>query len=326
MKCKFIEKSLVFCLFFVVSKPLQAQEWIMNLRNPNMPFQLQYSGQTLSSSRAEKYSDEMEVERTSGRMTIPISKEASLKQSVSFDYTHTQFKQVNETPQSPIPEKLTEMRSGYQLISQIDDLRHWGLNTQFGSSSDEPFHNWNVIDVSVTSFYAVDTSPESTWVYLLNYSNQRSFLPHIPLPGFIYIYNNKKGLVLLAGIPVFGMNYLITPKLMMSYFSILPWTHNLKFSYFLRGKDLQLYTEYKISADTYKLLDYVDNEDRVILSDYKAILGIKLPLTYTLIMDLHGGYSMKRKIYQAKRPGATPDWEENLASQAFFNAQLGVSF
>ncbi len=290
-----------------------------------MPFQMQYSGQTLSSSRAENFSDEVEVRKSAGRMSAPISKDPELKQAVSLDYAHTQLIQTNQAPQSPLPEDLTEFKAGYQMISKLNDRKHWGLNTQVGSSSDEPFHNWSVIDVSVTSFYAVDKTPETTWVFLLNYSNQRSFLPHIPLPGFMYIYNNKKGLVFFAGVPVVGFSYKFTQRTMLSYFSVLPWTHNLKFSYFLNGRESQIYTEYRIASETYKLVDHQDSRDRVILSDHRAIAGVKFPVS-TVILDLQAGYSMNREIYQARRPGASPDWEEDLKSQAFFNAQLGINF
>lgn len=326
MKCKFIEKSLIFTLFFLAVSPLKAQEWILNLKNPEMPFQFYYGGQGLSSAKAEKYSDEVELETSSAKLSAPISKDKDFKQALSLDYSDVNIRQINADANSPLPENLTELKGGHQFISTIDDQRRWGVNTQLGSASDEAFHNWSVIDIGVTAFYSQDKSEESTWVYLLNYSNQRSFLPHIPLPGFIYIYNNKQGLMLLAGIPVVGFNYMATPKFMITLFSIIPWTHNFKLTYFLSGRKTQIYTEYKISPESYKLVDYKDSEDRVILDDHKAIAGIKFPLVENLSMDIHAGHSMNRKIYQAKRPGASTDWEENLEDQAFFNVQFGIVF
>lgn len=291
-----------------------------------MPFQLYYSGQGLSSSKAENYSDEVELQSTAGKLSIPVSKDPDFKQALSVDYSDVQIEQINADADSPLPENLTEIKTGHQFISTLDDQRRWGVNTQVGSASDEPFHNWSVTEVSVTAFYSKDTTETNNWVYLLNYSNQRSFLPHIPLPGFMYIYNNKKGLMLLAGVPVVGFNYRATPKFMITLFSVIPWTHNFKLTYFLSGRETQLYTEYKISPESYKLIDYEDSEDRVIMDDHKAIAGIKFPLFGNLSMDVHGGYSMNRKIYQAERPGASTDWEEHLEDQAFFNAQFGIVF
>jgi hypothetical protein len=73
-------------------------------------------------------------------------------------------------------------------------------------------------------------------------------------------------------------------------------------------------------------VNYVQNEDRVILEDQKIILGSKFPLTESLGLDLYGGYSFNRKIYQAKRPGSQKDWREEMANQSFFNIQLMVKF
>lgn len=324
MKCKFIEKSLIFMLMFMPLAPAKAQEWIQNLRNPNMPFILQYSGQSLSASKADNYSDEIDMEKTSAKIVAPLTRSPEFKQSLSFDFHQTQIEQINAVPGNPVPDQLTEIKFGHQFIMKKEEGRHYGMNTQIGSASDEPFHNWSVTSVELTPFYFYDQTSASSWMFLINYSNQRSFLPHIPLPGVMYIYNNQAGMTLFGGIPVFGITYSFTPKVMVSYFTLLPWMHHLKFTYFIDGPSLQLYTEYKIAPEMYKPINYVENEDRVILEDHKAILGIKFPLTEGLSMDVHGGYSLNRKIYQAERPGAHKDWQEHIQDQAFFNAQLGI--
>lgn len=325
MKCKFIEKSLVFMLLFMLYSPLKAQEWLTNIKNPRMPYTFQYSSQTLKESDAETYSDKIEMEKVSGKVILPISISMDQKHSLSADFNQTQIDQINKNTTSPIPEKLTEEKYGYQFINHKDDRRYYGANFMVGSASDKPFHNWSVTEVSLTTFYYYEQTPMSSWTFLINYSNQRSFLPHVPLPGVTYMYNNQEGFTLIAGIPVFGFVWRFADDWMFNYFSLIPWSHQAKLTYFV-SRPFQIYLEYKIAPETFKLVDYTDNEDRVIMEDQKAILGTVVPIAKVLSLDIHGGYSFGRKIYQAKRPGSSEDWLEEIEDQAFFNAQMGIRF
>ncbi|MES2769644.1 MAG: hypothetical protein V4596_10920 [Bdellovibrionota bacterium] len=326
MKCKFIENSLFFTLAFIFLSPnLGAQEWIQNIKNPKLPYIIQYSTQSLSSSEAERFSDKIEMDRASAKVVVPFSKSEEFKQSFSFDFNQTKIEQINESPTSPVPDKLTEEKFGYQFISKINDQKYYGMNTEIGSSSDEPFHNWSVTEVSLTPFYYYDKTPRSSWVFMLNYSNQRAILPHIPLPGFIYIRNNQKGFTLFAGIPVFGFFYKISDSLMMNYFTLLPWMHQFKVTYFVKYP-IQIYAEFKMAPELFKSIDYVDNEDRIILRDQRAVLGTQFPVVDNLTLDIHGGVSFNREIYQAEDPSKSKDWLEEIEDQTFFNAELGIKF
>ena len=319
-------KTLIFSGFLLVFPQYSAaQEWIQNIKNPRMPFTLQYSSQNIRASDAKNYSDELEMEKASAKAVLPISKSLDNKQSLSFDFNETKIEQINESPSTPIPDKLTEMKFGHQFILKENEREYYGMNTQIGSSSDEPFFDWSVTEVSVTPFYYYDKTPYSSWVFMLNYSNQRSFLPHVPLPGFIYMYNNQEGFSLFAGVPVVGFFYSVTDKLLINYSSLIPWMHQFKVTYFIFGP-VQLYSEFKMAPEIFKLVDSVDNEDRVILEDKRVTLGTKFPILPGLSLDIHGGYSYDREIYQAKRPGSGTDWLEEIDDQKFFNIQLGARF
>lgn len=326
MKCKFSEKSLFFALLLMMlSSQLHAQEWIQNIKNPNMPFLLQISSQTLGYSEAENYSDEVKIDRISAKAVVPFSQSENFKQSFSLDFNQFKIDQLNKAGNSPIPDKLSEEKIGYQFSSKKDEDKYYGLNLLIGSSSDKPFHDWSVTEVNLTPYYYFDKNPNESWVLLLNYSNQRSFLPNIPLPGFIYIYNTHRRLSLYAGIPVFGAIYKATDNILLNYISVLPWMHQFKMTY-LRFAPFQIYSEYKVASEVFKSVNYVENEDRIILQDQKVTIGLKTPLTKEMSLDVYSGVSFDRKIYQSERPHSSKDWNEKIENQKFFNIQLGVKF
>ena len=78
----------------------------------------------------------------------------------------------------------------------------WGFSGSYGSASDKPFEGANVSKVDMTLTKKFETSPTTSWILFLNYSNNRAVLNNVPLPLFAYVFSDKK----YPGIPEINLN------------------------------------------------------------------------------------------------------------------------
>ena len=74
----------------------------------------------------------------------------------------------------------------------LGDRRGWGAGASVGSASDVPFHSIHETIFSAAARYEIPSKERNSWVFLLNYSNNRTFLNNVPLPGVALPMRRKK--------------------------------------------------------------------------------------------------------------------------------------
>src|SRR5690606_26064877 len=79
-----------------------------------------------------------------------------------------------------------------------EDQNFWSAAVSFGSASDEPFKNGRDSTLGANFLKKFNRR----WFGILNYSNNRSFLNNIPLPGFIYVKEMSQERSLILGFPI----------------------------------------------------------------------------------------------------------------------------
>lgn len=107
--------------------------------------------------------------------------------------------------------------------------KDFGVFADFGSEGDKLFSG-DSQTLSVTGF-----TEKNSWVYFLNYSNNRTFLNHWPLPGIAYKWQTEdKKWNFYLGAPFFFASYRPMKKFVLSYFTLLPYTHKITAMYFIK--------------------------------------------------------------------------------------------
>jgi hypothetical protein len=209
-------------------------------------------------------------------------------------------------------------------LEDADDT--WHLNTSYGSASDKPFANNEVSALNLTLVHKHTIDPTNSWTWFLNYSNNRSFLNHIPLPGFAYSFTNNyrtQGWVL--GFP-FSLWWARTgEKVSTTVFFLLPATIKLTLGYMFRPP-FQANLKLQLGQDMYSLVDRREKDIRFYYENKKISASLKTLLAPQTFFEIELGKVFSRAIYDGRSPlNLTSDrlqledeWQLMVSGQAAF--------
>ena len=176
------------------------------------------------------------------------------------------------------------------------DEKSLGVMASFGSSSDRPFKNGRDGTILINSTYQLNEK----WVLLGNYSNNRTFLNNIPLPGFIYVKNQSREKSVMLGFPFI---YILKPFynniFSFKYLGILPYNHKFRVLY----NDLSIFKPYLgfeqgplVFFDSYR----IENNLRTFWFERKSMLGFEKSFGPFLKIDFQSGNSFAREYFNAR--------------------------
>ncbi len=214
--------------------------------------------------------------------------------------------------------------SQYQLSlgvrKKLSDNKFWFANVSYGSASDRPFKNAD--DDTISANYIRKTSDR--WVMVVNYSNNRSFLNNIPLPGFFYIKDMTREKATIIGFPFFlWMRH--TGYWSYRYLGLLPWRHQARVSYskFSRvhpfvGFEQEIFSFFRHDRDK--------TNQRVFYFQRKLGIGADFKLIPRLKFDLFLGHSFDREIFEAKNFSDKKSSKSRLDSSLFIETKISYSF
>ncbi len=101
-----------------------------------------------------------------------------------------------------VPRELWNVSGGGGYSRDLGDRKRWGASAGIGSASDRPFGSGREVSGTGSAYYQIPGGERASWVFLLNYSNNRTFANNIPLPGVAYFTRSADGrLTLAVGFP-----------------------------------------------------------------------------------------------------------------------------
>lgn len=218
-------------------------------------------------------------------------------------------------PKSPaVPENLYNFQFGltYANHNANKDERgkFWAVNTTFGSASDKPFADAKNNTLGGTFFYGLPARGTGSWLFLLNYSNNRTIFNNIPIPGFAYTYAPVPTARITFGLP-FGflwwkpsLNWTITS------FVLAPWFYQLGSEYQI-NPHLKAFSSFGITQNPFYRDGRTNRRDQLTYVEKKGLVGLKIPVGSQLEAQIAGGYAFDRLWYEAKKYS---DRTENLSS------------
>lgn len=234
--------------------------------------------------------------------------------------------------QITLPEGISHFDKPGQRISRLDsyqfslqgnatqpDQKVIGGSAQIGSASDQPFHDESVLGVNLTAFWAQTPSTTDRWIYILNYSNNRSFLNQVPLPGFVYEYFPSPTFRGFFGFPFIAFHWKPTSKTTVSGGTLLPWNWRAQIDHQLWGP-FQIFSGFDWSQELFFLAERERKLERLYMDSKRASLGIKGPLSSVLYAELRTGYAFDRWVYLADR------FERARTDSLRFNNAIFASF
>lgn len=208
---------------------------------------------------------------------------------------------------------------GYKRV--LNDDRFWSASLSYGSASDRPFQNGQ--DGTVSFNYLQKFN--ARWFGVLNYSNNRTFLNNIPLPGFFYVKEMSQSRALVLGFPLIYWMTPINDNFTIRYFGILPWSHKLRVLY-MKWRFIRPYVGYDQSPDSYFRSDRNDKNDRIFWYEKRLLAGVEGNLNRGLRYDVGAGYAFDRQLFEARNFADTKNFLYNFDNAYFVSLGIRYNF
>lgn len=216
----------------------------------------------------------------------------------------------------------SEIGVGYRHIENPNHF--WGLTSSVGSAGDQIFHSRTKTVWNVTAFYSTTEDPSSRWVWLLNDSNNRTFLNEIPIPGVAYIYRPSADFMGVFGFP-FAFIRWKWDELWSSQFVLGPYVYKAEISRSIAGP-AQVYVSLDRSVQSYYREDRLEEEDRVFYTESRLLIGAKSPVNKVFYAEIFGGVAFNRTVAEDKNYKLSDSDALNLPKRGLLGAQLTARF
>ncbi|MBN1488384.1 MAG: hypothetical protein JXA69_00580 [Phycisphaerae bacterium] len=192
------------------------------------------------------------------------------------------------------------------------------------SPSDRPFASLEEMAVMFNAFARIPQGESDAWVLFLNYSSNREFLQHIPIPGAGYQLKRER-LSALLGLPLSNVH--VEP---------LDWLH-LDASYFIPRtihgqvsvlpiETVRFYAGYHWTNNRFLRHDRADDDDRLFYYEQNVKGGVEWKITEWMSVDVHGGYAFNRLFFEGEEYDDRDQNRIDMDDGPFLGAQIAVRF
>lgn len=244
--------------------------------------------------------------------------------SFIFGSPVTLYDPANINPPLLLNQIFWEVEVGGTYRHNYSRGRALSINASVGSASDYPFASLNESIFQATSTYRLPTDMNHAWIFFLNWSNNRSFLNYIPLPGAAYFLKSSDNrFTATLGFPILSATYEIAPGLnaKASVAGIIAANAELNEQVF---SSFRVYAAYDWGQRLWLPTNRSDPLNRLILDQMKASVGLRTPQESPLFADLSFGYYFNRQIFEAYSYLASRAYTQNI--DADWTAQLMFGF
>lgn len=213
----------------------------------------------------------------------------------------------------------------YSKMTQKPNKAYWAVNANWGSASDKPFKDPTVDTIGANYFYIDPVDETASWVYLVNYSNNRPILNEIPLPGFAYMYTPSKTFRGTFGAPFAMIYWEFVDRWSLNLFTLIPWVIKTSVDYSIAGP-MKASLGLDFSQSTYYLYGRANRKERLFYDEKRVFVGFKSPVSAQLLAELEAGYSFDRRYFQDENYEMNPSNALRLGSSPYLKLNMTALF
>jgi len=222
-----------------------------------------------------------------------------------------------------MPDHLWNVNFGGLVRGRLDNGWIAGLQGTFGSASDKPFDSWSEMSLSTTGFLQIPAAKDHQHIFFLNYSSNREFLPHVPLPGYAYQWSSGRTLQAMLGMPFSWVRWSPIEKLWLQAAYVIPRTVHAKISYeFSQG--LEVYGGFDWQNQRWYRAGRTDDDDRVMYYEKKAAVGVQWRASKKVTFGIEAGYGFDRFFCEGEDYDDRGDSRISMSDSCFLTANVGI--
>jgi hypothetical protein len=222
----------------------------------------------------------------------------------------------------PVPEKLWNVDASAAYSHSLGERRGYGLNLGLGSASDDLFHSIHETDIRASLFYRLPSLSYNSWLFLLSYSNNRTFFNNIPLPGVAYLLHDPDHrLDAVIGFPFLSVRWRPDDDWTLS--AALAGGVDLSAEAQRRlSERLGAYARVERQAQQWLRAGRADDTDRLVFEDADARLGLRTKLGRGWGLDVSAGRAFGRSFFEAHDALSRGTAKTSLSDCWIFDARL----
>ncbi len=198
-----------------------------------------------------------------------------------------------------------------------------GFSALAGSASNQPFDGYNTVDIMGNAALLVPANAGTMWVFFLNYSNNRDFLRHVPIPGFGYLFNKDWGRGMI-GVPAFYLQLLPRSKVnfTLRYYPIMRTYADIGLS---TSEKVRFATYFQWSDDHYWRTNREIDNAQIFFVEKTLGASASFKLHKDIDLKISGGWRFNRYIFEGHSIFKDTDYNRiNLDSTPFGGAEISV--
>ncbi len=205
------------------------------------------------------------------------------------------------------PYRMVQGTLGARRYGKANQVR--GFNISYGSASDRPFRR---VSNDTASANYVHQFNEKWWM-LVNWSNNRTFLNNVPLPGVFYVAKMSRQETLLYGLPVFMWRKRWASGIEGQYFGFIPFNHRAHVGWF--WNDFHgVVLSYEYRPQVYFRDARQERDERFFFIENRLLLEIQGSIIPRLLQwQIGAGHAFNRSAFEAR----------NFSSKKRFDLPLG---
>lgn len=261
-----------------------------------------------------------------GSLSIPVYQLDKTTLALTAKAQALNFNDVTNTTNVKTVYNLYDYQYGITWATEEENKNTWSAQLSYGSASDKPFDSSDVSTFGATLTRKSVIDENSSWLFLLNYSNNRSFLNGIPLPGVAYSFTNAEktnGGVL--GIPFISYWYRPDQKIFASVFYLFPITLKAQAGYLFFGF-VQGNLKFESSQQAYLLTNRANLDQRFFYDTKKIATSAKMFFGPFRNFEIELARVFDRTIYEGKSSfsiesdhlSLPAEWQISLSTQLAF--------
>jgi hypothetical protein len=200
----------------------------------------------------------------------------------------------------PLPDVLQEARAGFLARHLLGGGWVAGLSASLGSWDDHPFTHTSYPIISAGAFVRMPAGGDNAWIFSLSYSNERSELNGVPVPGAEFSWTVSPTLHIMLGFPLVNVNWRPEPGVRGEFIVS-------GFGYLHAGGSfppLPFFTPWRVRAaidfggDRFQREDPADQRDLIFFRALTYSVGTELRKEGLGAIGISAGYETNREIIE----------------------------
>lgn len=200
-----------------------------------------------------------------------------------------------DTNDAALPDQMTDMSVGIGM--GIGKGEKWvaGVSFALGYASANVFGDGNAwygkADLAVG--YTIDE--KQSIGFILDYDGNRTFLPDVPLPGFVYKRRLNDQTLISLGFPFTDLEYTPDDAWTIKLRYVIPDGGEASIAY-KATENVQIYASLQSQSEAFAWDDLANSSDRVLFFQTRAELGVRGVFNDSFSFHVAGGYAFRQQF------------------------------